>query len=165
MPSPLEWLEVVATELDALQCRWVVAGAAAAIEYRIVPRLTTDLDVLTTWDSRIPERFEAVGFEVRSVASTGEGPHLIVLTRDDARVDLLVSVVPYQDLAIERGLGRKVLTPEDVIIHKLIAWRPRDRDDVASILAAGHELDWEYIDHWASEWDVYDRWDPIKPNR
>ncbi len=35
------------------------------------------------------------------------------------------------------GLGCDVR----VIVHKLLAWRPRDRDDVASILAAGHDLD------------------------
>ncbi len=56
-----------------------------------------------------------------------------------------------------------MLTPEDVIVHKLIAWRPRDRDDIASILDAGLALDVTYIEHWASEWEVLDRWRAATP--
>ncbi len=161
----MEWLGSVAAELDRLACPWVVAGALAAFRYRDSPRFTTDLDLLVTWDVEIPAAFEALGYSVRQIASPGEGPHLIVLTRDKERIDLIVAVVDYQDLAIRRGELEHVLTPEDVIIHKLIAWRPRDRDDVASILAAGHDLDREYIDHWASEWDVADRWDKATTGR
>lgn len=40
-------------------------------------------------------------------------------------------------MALERAVDH-VLTAEDVIIHKLIAWRPRDRDDIAAILDAGY---------------------------
>lgn len=163
VPKPLEWLGSVTGELDRLGCRWVVAGAAAAVEYRLVPRYTTDLDLLVTWDSRIPEEFKKLGYDVRQIASSGESPHLVSLRRDDQRVDLIISVVPYQQLAIERGESGHVLTVEDVIIHKLIAWRPRDRDDIASILAVGHDIDLDYVDHWASEWDVSDRWDSVRP--
>ncbi|MCC7076456.1 MAG: hypothetical protein IT198_04965 [Acidimicrobiia bacterium] len=48
-------------------------------------------------------------------------------------------------------------------MHKLIAWRPRDRDDIASILDAGLALDVTYIEHWASEWEVLDRWRAATP--
>ena len=44
------------------------------------------------------------------------------------------------------------------MIHKLLARRPRDRDDVASILEARHDLDEGYIVRWATEWGVADRW-------
>lgn len=81
------------------------------------------------------------------------------------RIDLLLSTVHYQDLAIDRGREQHVLTVEDVIMHKLIAWRPRDREDIASILAAGHELDLDYIEHWAREWEVLDRWKDATDNR
>ena len=47
---------------------------------------------------------------------------------------------------------------EDVLIHKLLAWRPRDRDDVRSILSVGHALDERYIERWADDWQVIDRW-------
>ncbi|MGH9185119.1 MAG: hypothetical protein ACRD0U_04780 [Acidimicrobiales bacterium] len=77
----------------------------------------------------------------------------------DDQIDILFPVVDYQELALERGVENgNVLTAEDVIVHKLIAWRRRDRDDVDSILEAGHGLDEAYIEHWAEEWGVTDRW-------
>jgi hypothetical protein len=45
-----------------------------------------------------------------------------------------------------------------VIIHKLIAGRPRDLDDIRSILETGAELDRQYLDHWIEEWDLGERW-------
>lgn len=70
----------------------------------------------------------------------------------------MVASVEYQRLALQRGLGAHVLTVEDVIIHKLIAGRARDRDDIASILEARLELDLNCIGRWAREWEVSDRW-------
>lgn len=34
----------------------------------------------------------------------------------------------------------------------------RDRDDIASILEAGVELDTGYIEEWADTWEVAERW-------
>ncbi len=51
-----------------------------------------------------------------------------------------------------------MLTVEDVIVHKLIAWRSKDRDDIASILSPPPSLDVDYIVRWANEWEVTDRW-------
>jgi hypothetical protein len=47
----------------------------------------------------------------------------------------------------------------------LIAWRERDRDDISSILRTGIALDESYVEHWAREWGVTERWDHarIKP--
>jgi hypothetical protein len=92
------------------------------------------------------------------MADPGESPHLVLLKRDDERVDLLVAVTEYQKLALERGLTAHVLTVEDVIVHKLIAWRPRDQRDIASILSVDQPIDERYVEHWAAEWDVLDRW-------
>jgi hypothetical protein len=77
--------------------------------------------------------------------------------RGNERVDFIIPTVAYQELAIDRARGH-VLTVEDVLIQKLLAWRARDRDDVRSILAAGHELDTAYIEEWTTFWDVSDRW-------
>lgn len=52
-----------------------------------------------------------------------------------------------------------------MLIHKLIAWRPRDRNDIASILDGGPRLDEQYIEHWANEWEVLDRWTDAKAAR
>ena len=33
--------------------------------------------------------------------------------------------------------------------------------EVASILAAGHDLDTGYVERWAQDWEVSDRWDEV----
>lgn len=53
---------------------------------------------------------------------------------------------------------RGYVSVEDLIVYKLMAWRPQDRDDIAEVLAVGHELDTGYIEYWAGEWEVLDRW-------
>lgn len=58
-----------------------------------------------------------------------------------------------------------VLTVEDVIVHKLIAWRPRDRDDIRSILEAGVALDAAYLTRWIAEWELADRWQTFATGR
>ena len=75
----------------------------------------------------------------------------------DGQVDLIVATTEYQERALERARDH-VLTVEDVFIHKLIAWRPRDQDDIRSILSTGIAYDAEYVNHWAREWGVEDRW-------
>jgi hypothetical protein len=156
-PLPLAWLGPIAERLDALEVDWVVAGALAALRYRSDPRFTTDLDLLVRWRDGLDLAF-LDRFEVRVHRDLDDHPHLLMLRSSDEKIDLIVAVVPYQEQAIERGLAEHTLTVEDVIVHKLIAWRPRDRDDIASILAAGHVLDVDYLEHWAREWDVLDRW-------
>lgn len=70
--------------------------------------------------------------------------------------------MPYQHVAIERGRPDHVLTIEDVIIHKLIAGRPRDRDDIRSILATDPDLDHAYLDPWIVAWDVDEEWQRLQ---
>ena len=91
------------------------------------------------------------------MADPGEPPHLLLTRTATDRVDLLVACTDYQDLALERAIDG-VLTVEDVIVHKLLAWRPRDRGDLRSILDVGHDLDVAYIEYWAEQWEVLDRW-------
>lgn len=69
----------------------------------------------------------------------------------------------YQELALECGdANDHCLTIEDVIVHKLIAWRAKDRDDVASILGRGLPRDDDYVARWAAEWEVTERWDAAR---
>jgi Nucleotidyltransferase of unknown function (DUF6036) len=40
-----------------------------------------------------------------------------------------------------RGVSFRVATPEDIVVMKTIAMRPRDIADIGAILDAGHDLD------------------------
>jgi hypothetical protein len=58
-----------------------------------------------------------------------------------------------------------VLAPEDIIIHKLIAGRHTDIDDVERILARGPHLDLAYLERWIEEWRLGKRWDAVRGGR
>lgn len=139
-------------------------GALAALRYRGEPRLTTDLDVLVSPHPGLGEAFRLAGFDVREVADPGEAPHLLVIRGRGVRVDLLVVTTPYQQMALDRAVDG-ALSAEDVIVHKLIAWRPRDRDDIVSILRSGTPIDELYVERWAGEWEVADRWEQARRAR
>jgi hypothetical protein len=146
----------VSSLLEELHVPWTLIGAVAASYYRSKPRPTTDVDYLVTWDERLVPGLVDAGFDVRLLEDQGE-PHLIRARRTDGQVDLIIATTEYQQLALNRARDH-VLTVEDVLIHKLIAWRPRDQDDVGSILSTGIAFDEAYVSHWAGEWGVEDRW-------
>lgn len=161
-PGPSAWLERITDELDALGVPWVVAGALAAQRYRDWPRFTTDLDLLVLWNPDLVERFQALGYTVTAHADPESHPHLLMLRSSEEKIDLIVAVVEYQAVALRRGQFTHYLTIEDVLIHKLLAWRLKDRDDIRSILAASSTYDEAYVAQWATEWEVLDRWERAK---
>ena len=151
------WLASIAEIFDDLGAEWTLIGALAANSYRATPRFTTDVDALAQFDPELVERLEAAGYDVAIIGDSGEPPHMLRCYRGSEQIDILLPVVEYQQTALERAVDH-VLTVEDVIIHKLIAWRPRDRDDIRSMLEVEPELDAHYLDHWIAEWELTKRW-------
>lgn len=77
------------------------------------------------------------------------------------RTDFVFSFSPYERQAIERAQGIKFgkdtvkfASLEDVIIHKVIAGRARDIEDIKSILLKNPEYDPDYIEKWLTEFDT-----------
>jgi hypothetical protein len=150
--------------LSACGGRWALIGALAAMRYRAAPRLTTDADFLADDVPGLADAFRAAGYAVTEIGDPGERPHLLAVRCRGDQIDVLFPVVEYQQTALDRAEDH-VITAEDVIIHKLIAWRPRDRNDIASVLEAGIAVDEAYIRRWAEEWDVLDRWEQARASR
>lgn len=157
MPASWDSLDRFRARFRDLGLDPVVIGAFAALQYRLTQRETTDIDFLVARLLDVVEVMEADGYSVTAMAEPGEEPYVVYIRGADVSVDLLVAETDYQREAMRRAIDG-VLAVEDVIVHKLIAWRPRDRDDIASILAAGHELDASYIERWAASWEVAERW-------
>lgn len=134
----------------------VVIGAHAANRYRLEVRSTIDLDLLASTLDGAAAALRAAGCEVRSVVEDGV-EYLVCARVGSARVDVLLAETDYQRLAIDRAVDG-VLTVEDVLVHKLIAGRPRDLDDIASILATHITIDEAYVLEHSSTWGVDDRW-------
>ena len=146
----------------------MVIGGQAVLLYG-EPRLTKDIDItLGVGLERLSEiraivdrlRLEYVTDHVDDFAK--ETMVLPVIDRKSGiRVDLIFSFSPYERQAIERAreisFGRtkvRFADLEDVVIHKVIAGRPRDIEDVLSILAKNPSFDPHYIEKWLGEFDA-----------
>ena len=162
MPGASDSAEVAAAILESLAVDWALIGGLAANVYRDYERFTVDADVLVRsvdgTSDRIVDAFRVAGFVVDEIADTGEPAHLLLCRRGDVEVDVLLPVVEYQLEALRRSGDAHLLTVEDVIVHKLIAWRPQDQNDIASILRTGVDLDALYVDRWSAEFEVGDNW-------
>ena len=154
-----------------MSIQWALTGALAANRYRSSTRFTDDIDLLLA-DSgagidELERIFVLAGWSVHRADPGGD---LIRLRHERYGVaDLLVSGTDYQRQALQHAVEEtidnehiKVLTAEDVIIHKLIAGLYQDMADIEAILETKLTLDQEYIENWANFWDVLDRWKQIR---
>lgn len=146
----------------------MVIGGQAVLLYG-EPRLTRDIDVtLGVGSDRLPSILTLLGeIPLRPLPENPEafvGQTMVLPALHEAtgvRVDLVFSYTPFEREAIARAravtlAGEEVrfASPEDVIIHKIFAGRPRDLEDVASILRNQPDLDRDYIRHWLEEFDA-----------
>jgi hypothetical protein len=141
----------------------VLIGAHAANRYRLEARHTVDVDYLASSLEGAALVLREVGCTVREVAENGV-PYLISARVGATVIDVLVAETAYQKEAMSRARDG-VLTVEDVIIHKLIAARPRDIDDIRSILSTRIALDESYVEDKAGQWEVLDCWIQLRSER
>jgi hypothetical protein len=145
----------------------MVIGGQAVLLYG-EPRLTRDIDITLGVGVRELNKLK------RTISSLGlkilverdeefVKSNMVLPTLDEKsgiRVDFIFSFSPYERQAIERAkdikLGRslvKFASLEDVVIHKVIAGRARDLEDIRSILLKNQEYDSDYIEKWLEEFD------------
>lgn len=131
----------------------------AAIAYRQHPRHTVDIDCVVDKVDGLVEQLRERGLDLRLRSDSDGTPYLVQgTTPDGMHFDVYVASTPFEESALERRGADGYVSVEDLIVYELLAWRPQDRDDIAEVLAAGHELDTRYVEYWAGEWDVLDRW-------
>jgi hypothetical protein len=83
---------------------------------------------------------------------------------DSIDVDVFLAESDYQKELLKRrrkaeidNLTAWLVTPEDLVLLKLIANRPRDLVDVADVRFMQGDLDESYMRHWAAELGIADR--------
>jgi len=160
-------LRRVARELKQASIPYMVIGGQAVLLYG-EPRLTRDIDVTLGIGvdelARIKKALPAMGLKVLVKKDQEFVKRTMVLpTKDresDIRVDFIFSFSPYERQAIGRArdikIGRttaKFASLEDVVIHKVISGRPRDLEDIRSILVKNPKYDSAYISGWLKEFD------------
>lgn len=146
---------------------YMIIGGQAVLLYG-EPRLTRDIDVTMGVNvdrldevltivkglslTPVPEHIESFVKQTMVLPSVDEGTGI--------RVDFIFSFTPYEIEAIKRarevtlrGHGVCFASPEDVIIHKIFSGRPRDLEDVRSIVLKNPGIDTHYITNWLKEFD------------
>lgn len=152
----------IAHALDAAGIPYMVIGGQAVLLHG-EPRLTRDIDITLGTDFGALEKLaglaERLGLtpavpDVRDFVRT---TNVLPLSdpKTGIRVDLIFSFTPYERQAIGRavpvlidGVPVRYAAPDDLIIHKLVAGRPRDLEDVRGILARRPTLDEEHLRTW-----------------
>ena len=107
VPEPSEWLARVADVLGRLRLKVARAGALAANDYRLAPRLTIDADATAAWSDQLSDALAEAGFAVDVRADPGEHPHPVIVRLGDERTDLLIPVVEYQHVAPRWAAARR----------------------------------------------------------
>ena len=160
-------LKRLASALDKAKLPYMVIGGQAVMIYG-EPRFTRDIDITLGVGTERLDQILSVCKKLSLKPLVRDIKHFVEQTmtlpamdgETGVRVDFMFSFTPYEEEAIRRTRkikikGRAVhfASPEDVIIHKIFAGRPRDTEDVRSILLASHSLDVGYIKRWLKEFD------------
>ena len=154
--APADLLAALAEAIAAVGARWYLFGAQAALIWGR-PRLTADVDVTVRLD---PEEPDAL---VRALAQRGfrlrveSGDDFVRRTRvlpfvfepNGLPVDVVLAGPGLEELFLSRVVPVRVgsvtvpvISPEDLIVTKILAGRPKDVEDVRGILLErGGQLD------------------------
>jgi predicted nucleotidyltransferase len=168
MKGIIETLASVTERFDRIGIAYAVMGGIAVRAFAI-PRATYDIDLTITLNrERLPQVFESlrdIDFAIPEVYESGwvdmiAGMPLIKLKRyfesETLDVDIFLAESEFQKEVMKRrfevdaqGLRIWAVSPEDLILFKLVAGRPRDLVDVADVLFMQGTLDEAYMRRWA----------------
>ncbi len=142
----------------------VIGGVAASVLGR--PRFTQDVDVTVFVDPVEWQQFLAVGvrhgFEARRPnALEFAKQNRVLLIRHASSgigVDVALGALPFEQQMISRARPTEVgsitiplPTPEDLVIMKAIAHRPRDAEDIEAVLEMHPNLDRRRVLRWVRD--------------
>jgi predicted nucleotidyltransferase len=142
----------------------VIGGLAASLLGR--PRLTRDVDVLVLVDESQWAEFMAAGVEHGFVPRRDDPMVFALETRvllmrhqeTGIDVDVVFGALPFEKEAIARAtwvdLGDvrvPLPLPEDLIVLKAVAHRPKDLADIEAILAAHPKINVRQVRRWVQE--------------
>jgi hypothetical protein len=147
-PALTDLLSALARVLPEWTDRWYLFGAQAVSVWGL-PRLSADVDVTARLKSENPAGFVAAmqeaGFDLRVsdltdfVRRTRVVPFVHCATQ--IPVDVVLAGAGLEDEFLERarpmdlgGVTVPVISPEDLLITKVLAGRPKDLEDVRGIL-------------------------------
>ena len=163
--SILAPLAAVQRLLTRFSNRGIIIGGVA-VSLLGAPRFTADVDavVLLTVED-LPELLEAARQEgllprIDQVEAFARRSRVVLLQHQETGipVDLSLGLLPFEIEAVDRSimvdageLQIRLPTPDDLIILKAVAHRPKDMLDIAAIIANHPKLDWQRIEGWLQQ--------------
>jgi len=175
--SPLTQSLVELTRLfDRLGLTYALMGGLAVRVYGI-PRATYDIDFTLAIRREdlagLYRAVEALGYTVPEAYTSGwvaeiAGMPLVkfrlFIEDNGIDIDVFLAESPYQQELLSRrrreeadGVVVYLISPEDLILLKLVAGRPRDLADVHDVLFIQGQLDVGYMRKWSETLGVADR--------
>lgn len=139
----------------------IVGGVAASLWGR--PRMTRDVDAVVLADAigwkELLESGAGFGFvpRIEDPLEFAHRTRVLLLRHDPDGIDVDISLgaLPFESEMIDRrrivtiaAVDIPVVTPEDLIIMKSLARRPRDLGDIESVLDANPNMDIDRIRRW-----------------
>lgn len=160
-------LAQLATTLSERSIGYVIIGGQAVLLHG-EPRFTDDIDVTVLVPPYEPEPIHQICHEL-GLTPKFEGAQefarlSLVLPCRHAQsgfgVDIAFADSPYERLVIDRAERHEVagvpvmfVGVEDLLVQKLIAFRPQDRLDILSILNRQANVDLGHIRHWLRQFE------------
>jgi hypothetical protein len=154
--------------MDELGIGYMVIGGQAVIEYGH-RRHTHDIDIEVTlgpWElvrlRNVAERLQLRPLFAEAFEAAATSLVLPLVSADGSvGIDFALSPSPYSQAGIGRAQRNTIhgypvafAAVEDLIIRKIIANRPRDRDDIEQLLLRhGSRIDHVYVDSWLSQFE------------
>jgi len=163
-----EILARIGANLSRSNLPYMIIGGQAVLLYG-EPRLTRDVDVtLGVNIDRLHDLLTVVKeLSLNPIPNDVESfvkQTMVLPTIDEpigVRVDFIFSFTPYETDAIKRARKITIMdqevcfaSPEDLIIHKIFAGRPRDLEDVWSVILKNPGIDTPYTTNWLKEFDA-----------
>lgn len=142
----------------------VIGGIAASLLGK--PRLTADLDAIYLLSTdQIPHFLETaaqVGIlpRIENAEEFARKNRILLLRHQGSNINIDVSlgILPFEEEAVQRSqllhigsISLRLPTPEDLIILKAVAHRPKDMLDIQAIIENNPELDRGRIELWVRQ--------------
>lgn len=143
--------------------RWYLFGAQAAILYGR-PRLTQDIDVTVEFPLEKAAELRSLLARHHLEVRAGITEPFVQTTRtlplehlpSHTAVDLVFAGAGLESVFLDRArqlalgaLEVPVISPEDLLITKILAGRPKDLEDVETVLRANeNRLDLDHVRYW-----------------
>ncbi len=160
--KPLEALQRL---LDQFEERGVIIGGIAT-GFLGKPRFTIDLDAIFLASIKdIPKildlaKREGIEARIQDAVEFAKKNRVLLLRHSESNIniDISLGILPFEEEVVDRSvlhnaglLSVRLPTPEDLIILKAIAHRPKDLLDIREIALNNPNLDVSRIERWVKD--------------